>query len=347
MRMRFLGKTGLQVSELCLGTGSFGGKGGYKKTGDIQQQGADHIVSMALDAGINFFNTAETYSEGLAEEILGKALGKRRKEAILISKVHPTRSPGPNDGGFSRKHLIEGCDNSLKRLGTDYIDIYELHMFDEHTPLEVTLRTLDDLIRAGKIRYIGCSNFSGWQVMKCLALSRENGWASFSTLEIQYNLLCRWPEFELVPVCIDQGLAILNFSPLHGGFLSGKYRHNQPWPEGTRFKSLENTEPWPVEPDKLFAVVDELDRIAKAHNATVSQAALNYQLKKPGVASLIFGVRTAEQLEDNLKTINWEITAEEVARLDAVSEPLRRYPYYIYNPVIKNLPPATWGSTNF
>jgi aryl-alcohol dehydrogenase-like predicted oxidoreductase len=335
MRMRFLGKTGLQVSEICLGTGSFGGRGGYENTGAIGQKDANYVISLALNSGINFFNTAETYSGGWAEEILGEALGARRKEAIIITKVHPTRSPGPNDGGFSRKHLIEGCDASLKRLQTDYIDIYELHMFDEHTPLEVTLRALDDLVRAGKVRYIGCSNFSGWQVMKCLAISRENRWSSFSTLEIQYNLACRWPEFEQVPVCLDQGVAILCFSPLHGGFLSGKYHRNKPWPAGTRFKSLENTEPWPVEPDKLFEIVDELDKVAKAHNATVSQAALNYQLKKPGVSSLIIGIRVAEQLKENLKTVEWEINPEEVARLDKVSEPLRRYPYFVFNPVKK------------
>ena len=333
MRMRFLGKTGLQVSELCLGTGSFGGRGVYQKTGTIGQKDADSIVSMALDSGINFFNTAETYSDGWAEEILGKALGKRRKEAIVITKVHPTRSPGPNDGGFSRKHLIEGCDASLKRLGTDYIDLYELHMFDEHTPLEVTLRVLDDLVHAGKVRYIGCSNFTGWQVMKCLAISRENGWASFVTLEAMYSLASRWLEFELVPLCVDQVLAMLIFSPLHGGFLSGKYRRGQPWPAGTRFSSLENTEPWPVEPEKLFDIVAELEIIANAHSVTVPQVALNYLLQKPGVNSLIIGVRTAAQLEENLKTVAWKITPEEVARLDRVSEPVRRYPYYVYNPV--------------
>ena len=333
MRMRFLGKTGLQVSELCLGTGSFGGSGSYKRTGEIGQKEADLIVSMALDSGINFFNTAETYSDGWAEEILGKALGKKRKEAIVITKVHPTRSPGPNDGGFSRKHLIEGCDASLKRLGTDYIDLYELHMFDEYTPLEVTLRALDDLVRMGKVRYVGCSNFAGWQVMKSLAISRENAWASFVTLEAMYSLASRWLEFELIPLCIDQGLAVLAFSPLHGGFLSGKYRKGNPWPAGTRFKSLENTEPWPVEPEKLFDIIDELATIAKAHNATVSQTALNYLLQKSGINSLIIGVRTAEQLEENIKTTEWEITPEEVARLDRVSEPTRRYPYYVYNPI--------------
>jgi aryl-alcohol dehydrogenase-like predicted oxidoreductase len=333
MRYRFLGKTGLQVSELCLGTASFGGKGVYEQSGSIGQNDADYIVSRALNAGINFFNTAETYSDGLAEEILGKALGKRRHQAIVITKVHPSRNPGPNDGGFSLKHLIEGCDASLKRLGTDYIDLYQLHMFDEHTPLEVTLRALDDLVRSGKVRYIGCSNFLGWQVMKSLAISRENGWSSFMTLEAMYSLASRWLEFELTPLCLDQGLALLVFSPLHGGWLSGKYQRNKPWPQGTRFASLENSEPWPVEPGKLFEIVDELEVVAKAHNATVSQAALNYLLRKPAVNSLIIGVRTAEQLEQNLKAMDWETTPDEIARLDKVSEPIRRYPYYVFNPV--------------
>lgn len=333
MRMRFLGKTGLQVSEICLGTGSFGGSGVYKKTGTIGQKEADEIVNMAFDAGINFFNTAETYSDGWAEEILGKALDEKRQDAIVITKVHPTRSPGPNDGGFSRKHLIEGCEASLKRLGTDYIDIYELHMFDEYTPLEVTLQALDDLVRAGKVRYIGCSNFSGWQVMKCLAISHENGLESFVTLEAQYSLASRWPDFEQIPVCLDQGLAFLTFSPLHGGFLSGKYRRDQPWPEGTRFKDVKNTQPWPVEPEQLFNIVDELDVIAKTHNTTISQTALNYLLRKPGIGALIIGVRNAEQLKENIEATDWEITPEEVARLDEVSEPDRKYPYYVYNPV--------------
>jgi aryl-alcohol dehydrogenase-like predicted oxidoreductase len=333
MKMSFLGKTGIQVSELCLGTADFGSTGIYAKTGNIGQREADFIVSMALDMGINFFNTAETYSNGNAEEILGKALGKRRKDAIIITKVDSTRTPGLNDGGLSRHHIINGCEASLKRLGTDYIDIYELHRFDPLTPLEVTLRALDDLVRQGKVRYIGCSNFSGWQLMKALAISGENGWERFVTLEAMYSLASRWLEFELVPLCLDQGLGIIAFSPLHGGFLSGKYRRDQPWPAGTRFDNLENTEPWPVEPEKLFDIVEELEKIARDHGVTVSQTALNYLLGKPGVNSLIIGIRTAKQLEENIGATGWQITPEEVARLDKISEPRRRYPYYIYNPV--------------
>lgn len=331
MRMRFLGKTGLQVSELCLGTGSFGGRGGYERTGTINQKEADYIVSMALDAGLNFFNTAERYSSGWAEEILGKALGTRRKEAIIISKINPARYPGPNDGGTSRKHIIEGCNASLKRLGTDYIDIYEIHDFDEYTPLEVSLRALDDLVREGKVRYIGCSNFTGWQLMKSLAISEKNGWERFMTLEARYSLVSRMLEYELVPVCLDQGVAILTWSPLHGGFLSGKYRRNKPLPKGARFNSLEEKF-FKIEPEKLFDIIEELDIIAKAHNTTVPQTALNYLLRKPGVASLIIGIRTAEQLKENLTATDWEITPEEVAKLDSISEPYQDYPYHTWDP---------------
>lgn len=332
MKMRFLGKTGIQVSELCLGTATFGSLGVYKKTGEIGQKEADFMVSMALEAGVNFFNTAEAYSDGLAEEILGKALGARRKEAIVITKVNATRSPGPNDGGLSRNHIIEGCNASLKRLGTDYIDLYELHRFDKYTPLEVSLRALDDLVRQGKVRYIGCSNFTGWQLMKVLAIAHENGWERLVTLEAMYSLASRWLEYELVPLCLDQGIGILAFSPLHGGFLSGKYRRGQPWPTGTRFDSPENTEPWPIEPENLFNIVEELERIAREHNVTVSQTALNYLLRKPGINSLIIGMRTANQLAENLKATDWQMAPEEVARLDRISEPTRRYPYYIYDP---------------
>lgn len=333
MRMRFLGKTGIQVSELCLGTATFGSIGEYEKSGHIEQKEADFIVGMALDAGINFFNTAETYSGGSAEEILGRAFGRRRKEAILITKVDSTRSPGPNDGGLSRNHIIEGCNASLKRLRTDYIDLYELHRFDPYTPMEVTLRALDDLVREGKVRHVGCSNFSGWQLMKALAISGENGWERFVTLEAQYSLASRWLEFELVPLCMDQGLGVLAFSPLHGGFLSGKYRRGKTWPSGTRFDGPENTEPWPIEPEKLFDIIEELNKIAREHNVNVSQAALNYLLRKPGVNSLIVGMRTAKQLEENIKATDWEISPEELERLDKISEPVRRYPYFVYNPV--------------
>jgi aryl-alcohol dehydrogenase-like predicted oxidoreductase len=331
MKMRLLGTTGIQVSELCVGTANFGATGVYLQSGKITQKEANYIVSMALDAGINFFNTAERYSYGIAEEFFGKALGTRRKEAIIITKINPARKPGPNDGGLSRHHIIEGCHASLKRLRTDYIDIYQAHEFDKDTPLEVTLRALDDLVRDGKVRYIGCSNFTGWQLMKALSISEKNGWEKFVTLESKYSLACRGLEYELMPLCLDQGVAILPWSPLHGGYLTGKYRRGQPLPTGTRFASLEDKF-WPVEPEKLFNIVDELDRIAKEHRATVSQSALNYLLQKPGVVSLIVGMRMAKQLEENLSVTEWQMTPEEVARLDKLSEPAQDYPYYTYDP---------------
>jgi aryl-alcohol dehydrogenase-like predicted oxidoreductase len=333
MQYRFLGKTGLQVSELCLGTGSFDTTGEYRNCGDIKQKEADYIVSMAMDAGINFFNTAEIYSEGRAEITLGKALGPRRQEAIIITKVHPTRGPGPNDGGHSRKHIIEGCNASLKRLNTDYVDIYELHAFDPATPLEETLRALDDLVRDGKVRYIGCSNFTAWQVMKALAISSRNGWERFVTLEAMYSLVSRELEYELVPMCLDQGVAILVFSPLHGGYLGGKYRRGRPWPSGTRFNKAESIGPWPVDSEKLYDIVEELEKVARNHNTSIPGVALNYLLRKPGVASLIIGIRDAKQLEENIKATNWALTSDEMEHLDGISEPVRKYPYYVYDPV--------------
>jgi aryl-alcohol dehydrogenase-like predicted oxidoreductase len=331
MNMRLLGRSGLRVSQLCLGVSNFCSSGLYKKTGEIDQPEADRIVATALDGGINFFNVAEIYSDGNAEISLGKALSKRRQEAIVITKVHPTRSPG-KDVGLSRKHIIEGCEASLKRLGTDYIDVYELHFFDPLTPLEESLRALDDLVRQGKVRYIGCSNFAGWQLTKGLAISEQHGWARFLTLEAMYSLYCRGVEYEVVPACIDQGLAVLAFSPLHGGYLAGKYRRDGAWPEGTRHDRMEPAGPWPAEAGKLYDIVDELDIVAAGHEVTVSQVALNYLANKPGVCSLIMGVRSAAQLEDNLKATDWQMTPEEFARLDQVSAPVRDYPYDIFVP---------------
>jgi len=333
MKMRFLGKTGMRVSALCLGTGNFDSTGMYAGTGHLDQKEADAIVGMAFDYGINFFNTAEIYSDGRAESCLGKALGKRRKEAIVITKVYPNRAPGENNGGFSRKHIIEGCEASLKRLETDYIDLYELHFFDPDTPLEVTIRVLDDLVRAGKIRYFGCSNFAAWQLMKGLSISRLNGWDAFVSLEALYNLMSRGLEYELTPLCVDQGIAILCFSPLHGGFLSGKYSKDKPWPAGTRFDKMEPAGPWPVEPQKLYSIIDRLEKIAERYGVSVSQVALNYILQKPAVCSAIIGVRNAAQLEENVKATDWDMESLEIAEMDHVSEPERNYPYMIFDPL--------------
>jgi aryl-alcohol dehydrogenase-like predicted oxidoreductase len=328
MNMRFLGNTGVKVSELCFGTMTFGGRGGFKVVGEVSQKEADALVGTCLEAGINFFDTADVYSEGLAEEMLGRALGSKRKEVVVATKVRGRIGPGPNDVGLSRSHILEGCEQSLKRLGTDYIDLYQVHVFDERTPLEETLGALDDLVRQGKVRYIGCSNFAGWQLMKALDLSRLNGLERFVTLQAYYSLVARELENELVPLCLDQGLGILPWSPLSGGFLTGKYRRGQARPEGARMSHPESAFlrfDW----ERGYDIVDELDKIGKAHNASVAQAALNYLLRKPGVCSVIIGARTPRQLADNLQTVTWELTPEEVAKLDELSRPPRLYPYWM------------------
>jgi len=326
MKIHFLGKTGIKVSELCFGTMTFGGRGRHKIIGEVDQKEADTLVGMALDAGINFFDTADVYSEGLSEEICGKALGTQRKNIILATKVRARIGPGPNDVGLSRHHILEGCNASLKRLGTDYIDLYQVHSFDPITPLEETLRALDDLVRQGKVRYIGCSNFAGWQLMKALSISERYGWEKFVSLQALYSLIARELENELVPLCLDQGMGILVYSPLGGGFLTGKYRRGQPRPEGTRLSQTESNS-LPFDEEKGFNVVEQLDRIGKEHNATVAQAALNYLLRKQGITSVIIGARTREQLAENLRTIDWKMTPAEVTRLDELTQPIPIYPY--------------------
>jgi aryl-alcohol dehydrogenase-like predicted oxidoreductase len=232
---------------------------------------------------------------------------------------------GPNDVGLSRHHILEGCDASLKRLGTDYIDLYQVHAFDLKTPLEETLRVLDDLVRQGKIRYIGCSNFAGWQLMKALAISDKHNLDRFVIIEALYSLLARDLEYELVPLCLDQGVGILTYRPIGGGLLSGKYRRGNPRPKGARLTDINLG----LDEQKAYDIVEELDLISKEHNATITQAALNYILRKPGVTSVVIGIRTPEQIADNLKTIDWEMRPEEVAQLDKISKPAPVYPYYL------------------
>lgn len=328
MKTRFLGNTGVRVSELCFGAMTFGGKGYWTGVGQVQQREADELIKIAIDGGINFFDTADVYSEGLSEEILGKALGSRRKDVILATKVRGRTGPGPNDVGLSRKHIIDSCNGSLRRLGTDYIDLYQVHSFDPRTPLEETLRALDDLVRDGKVRYIGASNFTGWQLMKALAISEKRNLERFVTLQALYSLIARDLENELVPLSLDQNLGILPWSPLGGGFLTGKYRRGQPRPEGAR-RSDPSKQFLQFDEQKGFDIVDELEKVAKSHSATITQAALNYLLRKPGVTSVIIGAKTREQLNDNLKTTDWEMTPEEVARLDELSMPPRAYPYWM------------------
>ena len=304
---------------------TFGGRGFWQNMGAVAQKEADELVSTALAAGVNFFDTADVYSEGLAEEILGKSLGARRKEVILATKVRGGTGPGPNDEGLSRHHILEGCHASLKRLNTDYIDLYQAHSFDPKTPLEETLRTLDDLVRQGKVRYIGCSNYAAWQMMKALSISEKYGMERFVSLQAYYSLMDRDLENELMPLCVDQKLGILIWSPLAGGFLTGKYQRGKPRPVKSR-RTNPQGQFLRFDEEKGFDVVEQLDRIAKAHHGTVAQAALNYLLSKPQITSVIIGVKTAQQLEDNLKTVSWQMAPEEVVRLDTISALVRVYP---------------------
>ena len=328
MKMRFLGSTGLKVSALCLGTMTLGGRGYWQAIGGLEQPEADKLVGMALDGGINFFDTADVYSEGRSEELLGKALGARRPQVILATKVRGRMGEGPNDIGLSRHHIIEACEASLQRLGTDYIDLYQVHSFDPRTPLEESLRALDDLVRQGKVRYIGASNFAGWQLMKALAISGKQDLEQFVTLQAYYSLVGRDLEHELLPLCLDQGLGILVWSPLAGGFLTGKYRRGQPRPEGAR-RSDPEKQFLQFDEERGFTIIEVLDQIAQKHQATVAQAALNYLLAKPGITSVIVGARRPEQLADTLQTTEWEMSPEEIASLDELSQPPRPYPYWM------------------
>ena len=328
MKTRLLGNSGLKVTELCFGTMTFGGTSYWGTIGRQTQPEADRLVQMAIDGGINIFDSADIYSGGIAELMLGKALGLSRKNVIVATKVRGRMENGPNDVGLSRHHIIEGCNASLKRLGTDYIDLYQVHNWDHQTPLEETMSALNDLVRSGKVRYIGCSNFSGWQLMKALAISEKYGYAKFITIQSYYSLMSRDLEFEIVPLCLDQGLGILPWSPLAGGFLTGKYRRGKPRPEGARRSNPEGNF-LQFDEENGFTIVDELDRIARKHNATISQTALNYLLRKPAVSSIVLGARTPEHLTDNLKATDWEMMAEDVARLDEISKPPRIYPYWM------------------
>lgn len=328
MRYRHLGKSGLEVSEICFGVMTFGGGGSWQKIGGLNQKQADELTLLALDQGINFFDTADIYSSGLSETILGKALGSRRKDAIIATKCGFPMTEGPNSNGLSRKRILDSCEASLKRLGTDYIDLYQLHSFDFATPLEETLSTLDLLVRQGKVRYLGCSNFSAWHVMKAMAICDKNNWEKFISLQAYYSLVGRDLELELTPVCLDQGIGILPWSPLHGGFLSGKYLKDN-WPENTRIASFGDLLPMNLE--KGFLILSELAQISRSRNVSSAQISLNYLLRKPGVTSIVMGARTKEQLLDNLKSSDWELSQEEVKRLDKLSDPVKIYPHWYFD----------------
>ncbi len=326
MEMRRLGSSGLQVSALGFGTMTFGGVDGFSAVGTTGVDEARRLVDICLEAGVTLFDTADVYSQGASEEILGQALQGRRDDVILATKVHGRMGAGPNDIGQSRHHIIRGCEASLKRLGTDYIDLYQVHGFDALTQLDETLRALDDLVRAGKVRYIGCSNYSGWHLMKALGISERDGLERYVSQQVYYSLVAREFENELVPLALDQGIGGLIWSPLAGGFLTGKYRRGQDGPQDTR--RPQRGDPGTINETQGFAIVDVLDEIAQAHDASIAQTTLNWLLRKPGVTSVLIGARREEQLLDNLKAANWTMTADEVRRLDEVSAMPLIYPYW-------------------
>jgi aryl-alcohol dehydrogenase-like predicted oxidoreductase len=327
MEYRQLGRSGLRVSVLTLGTMTFGGRSIFSKVGSTGLETARRQIDLCLEAGVNLFDTANAYSDGLSEEILGQAIGKRRDGVLLATKARMVVGDGPNDGGVSRYHLIRECEKSLRRLQTDRIDLYQLHEWDGQTPLDETLEALDMLVRSGKVRYIGASNYSGWHLMKALATSDSHGYTRFVSQQIYYSLQTREPENELVPISIDQGLGILIWSPLAGGLLSGKYRRGKQPPEGSRHLT-DWGEPPVYDQEKLYDIIEALVEIGDAHKISAAQVALAYLLRKPAVTSVIVGARTEEQLSDNLAAANLDLTAEEQARLEKVSLPNLQYPYW-------------------
>lgn len=328
MEYRQLGKSGFTVPVLSFGTGTFGGGNDFFKAwGDTDAKGASRLVDICLDAGLSMFDSADVYSNGLAEEVLGAAIKGRRNQVIISTKATFRFSDKPNDVGSSRAHLTEAINGSLKRLGTDHIDLFQLHGFDAMTPQEEVLATLDDFVRAGKVRYTGCSNFSGWHLMKALATSDRLGLNRHVAHQAYYSLIGRDYEWELMPLGLDQGIGAVVWSPLGWGRLTGKIRRGSGLPRQSRLHVTADNGP-PVADDHLFRVMDALDEIAKETGKSVPQIALNWLLQRPTVANVIVGARNEEQLKQNLGAIGWNLTLEQVKKLDAASETTKTYPYW-------------------
>jgi aryl-alcohol dehydrogenase-like predicted oxidoreductase len=307
---------------------SFGKQGYWEVIGGLDQTAAQRLVDIAIDAGINFFDTADIYSYGQSETLLGKTLKGKRDQVVVATKVRGRMSAEINDVGLSRHHIIRGCEDSLKRLNTDYIDLYIVHSFDFVTPLEETLSALNDLVRQGKVRYLGCSNYFAWQLMKALSVAEKHHWEKFVSLQAYYSLVARELELELLPLCADQGLGVTPWSPLAAGFLSGKYPRGGGGPQdGRRAKEQKNFVQF--DDEKAYAILAEVQRIAAARGVSAAQVALNYLLRRSQVSSVIVGATKPEQLQDNIKTVEWELSAEEVAALDALSMPPRLYPNWM------------------
>jgi aryl-alcohol dehydrogenase-like predicted oxidoreductase len=328
MEYRQLGHSGLKVSVLSFGAGTFGGGNEFFRAwGASDVDEATRIVGQCLDAGINLFDTADIYSNGLSEEVLGKAVAGKRQQLLISTKATFRVGEGPNNIGSSRQHLTESLEGSLRRLGTDYVDIYHMHGFDATTPVEETIATLDNFVRSGKVRYIACSNFSGWHLMKSLSASERYGWSRYVGHQVYYSLVGRDYEWELMPLGLDQKVGALIWSPLGWGRLTGKIRRGQPLPEVSRLHKT--AQMGPQMPDEyLYKVVDAIDEIAKETGKTVPQIALNWLVQRPTVSTVILGARNQEQLEQNLGAIGWNLTEDQVKRLDEVSAVPRAYPYW-------------------
>jgi aryl-alcohol dehydrogenase-like predicted oxidoreductase len=328
MEFRLLGGSGFKVPVLSLGTGTFGGGNEFFRAwGNVGVQEATRLVDISLEGGLNMFDSADVYSDGLAEEVLGKAIAGRRDQVIISTKATFRSGKGPNDVGSSRHHLIQACESSLRRLGTDYIDLYQLHGFDALTPIEETLGTLDDLVRAGKVRYVGCSNFSGWHLMKSLAISEKYRLPRYVAHQAYYSLIGREYEWELMPLSIDQRVGTVVWSPLGWGRLTGKIRRNQPLPATSRLHVTADDGP-PVPDEYVYDVVAALDKVAAETGKSVPQIALNWLLQRPSVANVIIGARNEEQLRQNLGAVGWNLTQQQIAELDAASKVTPIYPYW-------------------
>jgi aryl-alcohol dehydrogenase-like predicted oxidoreductase len=330
MEFRTLGRSGLKVPVLSFGTGTFGGSNEFFRAwGSTDVKEATRLVDVCLEAGVNLFDTADVYSDGSSETILGKAVAGRRDQVLISTKTtfRMGGATGPNDLGSSRYHLIRACEASLRRLGTDYIDIYHLHGFDALTPVEEVLSTLNELVLSGKVRYIACSNFSGWHLMKSLAVADRYGWTRYVGHQVYYSLVGREYEWELMPLGLDQGVGALVWSPLGWGRLTGKIRRGKPLPAQSRLHKT--AESGPQMPDEyLFNVVDALDAVANETGKTVPQVALNWLLQRPTISTVIMGARNEEQLRQNLGAAGWNLSAEQVAQLDAASDVTPIYPYW-------------------
>jgi len=326
MKYKLLGNTGLKVSELCLGTMTFGGKGYWTAIGQLQQEPVDELVKRSVEAGINFIDTANVYSEGLSEEMTGKAirnLGLKRDDLVIATKVRGKMGEGPNSSGLTRKHILQQAEESLRRLSIEYIDLYQIHGYDALTPLEETLEALDVLVKSGKVRYIGCSNISSWQLMKALSYSHYNRLARFVSFQAYYTVAGRDLERELIPLLTDQKVGLLVWSPLAGGLLSGKYGREVEEPEDSRRVTFDFP---PVNKEKAFDIIEVMQGIAGGKGISVAQVALAWLLHQPAVTSIIIGAKKTEQLEDNLKAVDVTFTSEELAKLDEVSKLSPEYP---------------------